>query len=189
MVNRLNKIYTKSGDSGETSVCSGLRTSKSSLQIEVIGDLDELNAHLGMVRTLAVECKPPADGLPYIREYTTEIFAIQKEIFNAGAAVAGSNLGSDFNQATRCLEAEIDLMNPGPLEGFVIPGTCRVEAQIHIARAVCRRAERNLVALWNEKQTDSGLLRYLNRLSDFLFVLGRVATLSENGQEYLWKGK
>lgn len=164
------KVYTKRGDSGETDLRAGKRVSKTDRRITVCGEIDELSAVLGTAR---------AEGL--LPEHAAIVFRIQQELIEFGAEVA---LRSDRDSACRKIEARhldnlekdidrIEVELP-PLTRFVIPGEKKSSALLHLARTVCRRAERSLVALrTSEPDPDALLLPYLNRLSDLLFVTAR----------------
>jgi cob(I)alamin adenosyltransferase len=166
------KIYTKTGDSGETSLLGGQRVSKNSPRLDVCGTLDELNAVLGLVR-----CE---QSLP--EEVDRLLGQFQNDLFNAGSETATVppaipqclTIGQEHIQR---IEEAIDQFEAGlpPLKNFILPGGCRTAALFHVARTICRRTERNLVAL---DQLESGTINsfqlvYLNRLGDLLFVLAR----------------
>ncbi len=164
------KIYTKTGDRGETALFFGPRVAKDELRIALCGDLDELSATLGIVR---------AEGLS--AQHERMIFRIQNELLQFGAEIVCGDpsrlRGQTLNQEhVRQLEREIDDLETAlpPLHRFVIPGENKASAYLHLARTVCRRAERSLVTLArNEPNLTPVLLAYLNRLSDWLFVLAR----------------
>lgn len=169
------KIYTKTGDGGETSLFGGGRVSKSSLRVAAYGDVDELNAVLGWV--LATE---PTD---FERDL---LLAIQRDLFALGARLASPKpekvataLAKAPVPADRVadLEAAIDRLDRGlaPLTTFILPGGTPKAAALHVARTVCRRAERGVVALGQTAELPPGAVPYLNRLSDLLFVLARSA--------------
>ncbi len=173
------KIYTRTGDKGETALCGVGRVKKDSLRIEVCGTLDELSAVLGVAL---------AGGLgerimPIIERLQAELFEIGAEIASPDPVGFGTRRINAENVAA--LEADIDRFTAGldELHEFILPGGSMAAAQLHVARTVCRRAERRLVTLIEEEEADISpmLLAYLNRLSDLLFVLARAAN-AEFGQ-------
>ena len=165
------KIYTKTGDLGETSLLGGTRVPKDHLRVAAYGDLDETNAALGVVRALA---EKPLERL---------LFSIQKDLFAIGAQLADPSHKVAAKRAkaavtaahVRRLEKAIDVReeNLPPLRSFVLPGGTPAAALLHQARTVCRRAERSVVTLAREADVDPRIIVYLNRLSDLLFVLAR----------------
>ena len=179
----LSRIYTKGGDGGETSLGDGARVLKCSSRVAAYGDVDELNAILGLISGLA------ADDRQLIR-------TIQNDLFDVGAdlCVPPSPDGSGANQLrvtpaqAEGLEREIDRRNERlqPLPSFVLPGGTPASAWLHFARTVCRRAERAVVALMQNEPVNANVLIYLNRLSDLLFVMARAA--NEDGKkDVLWE--
>ncbi|PTD96155.1 cob(I)yrinic acid a,c-diamide adenosyltransferase [Pseudothauera lacus] len=181
MGNRLSKIYTRTGDAGTTGLGNGNRVSKNSLRIHSLGEVDELNAVIGLLLT---------EDLPdEIRALLTDV---QNDLFDLGGEVCipGMSMISE-RQVTR-LENELDRMNEHlePLKDFILPGGTRAAALAHMARTVCRRAERMLVGLAQEEAVNDGPRQYLNRLSDLLFVLGRALNRAGGRGDVLWqKGK
>jgi cob(I)alamin adenosyltransferase len=184
----LNRIYTKTGDKGETALVGGQRVGKDSPRIECYGTVDELNAFLGMACLTAG------------RDTRTESLApvllrVQHELFNLGSILAtlpedvGPKQPAVTETDIRQLEAEIDEMNAElpPLRSFVLPGGSELSAHLHVCRTVCRRAERLLVALSRDQQVPGEAIRYLNRLSDALFVWSRWANLRLSVAEVLWQ--
>ncbi|MDR1480146.1 MAG: cob(I)yrinic acid a,c-diamide adenosyltransferase [Planctomycetaceae bacterium] len=162
------KIYTRTGDAGETSLAGGLRVAKDNARIEVIGEIDELSAALGIVRSIDES-----------RHFCPKILRIQKELiyFMSELAVAGKDCCKISQRDVDQLESDIDEENAALplLTEFVVAGACVQSAYLHFARTVCRRAERRLVLLNRvEFEVSPLLLTYLNRLSDLLFVLSRV---------------
>ncbi len=179
MGNRLSAITTRTGDSGTTGLGDGSRCSKAAPRIDALGDVDELNAHLGL---LLCEPLPPAAR--------TLLLQVQQDLFNLGGELAVPGLSLLDQAALQRLDDAIASHNAGlpPLREFILPGGSRAAAQAHVCRTVARRAERTLVRL-REQQAEGaeGLalaLRLLNRLSDLLFVLARV--LNEPGAEVYW---
>jgi cob(I)alamin adenosyltransferase len=179
MGNRLSAITTRTGDSGTTGLGDGSRCSKAAPRIEALGDVDELNAHLGL---LLCEPVPPAAR--------TLLLQVQQDLFNLGGELAVPGMALLDQAALQRLDEAIASHNAGlpPLREFILPGGSRAAAQAHVCRTVARRAERTLVRL-REQQAGGGeglalALRLLNRLSDLLFVLARV--LNEPGAEVYW---
>ena len=182
----LNRIYTRGGDLGETSLVNGRRVGKDDLKIEAYGTVDELNAFIGQARVSALEAG--LDKLAVI------LLRVQHELFNLGSILA-TDPGTAHPAQPRVtaadvsqLETEIDLMNADlpKLRSFVLPGGSRLDAEMHLARTVCRRAERILVALSRVEAVEEDGLRYLNRLSDALFVWGRWACVQGGSAEVVW---
>ena len=184
----LNRIYTRRGDGGETSLVGGQRVDKDALRIECYGTVDELNSWLGLARVSALE----QAGLEML---SSILLRVQHELFNLGSILA--TLPTDVHprqpRVTEAevlqLEREIDQMNEElpALRSFVLPGGSRLNAELHGARTVCRRAERIAVALMrHEPGTDEGV-KYLNRLSDALFVWSRWANHRLGLDEVLWE--
>jgi cob(I)alamin adenosyltransferase len=184
----LNRIYTRRGDGGETSLVGGQRVAKDARRIECYGTVDELNAFLGMARVSAREYSQ-LDALSAI------LRRVQHELFNLGSMLA--TLPADLHpkqpRVTAAeieqLEREIDLMNEDlpPLRSFVLPGGCRLNAELHAARTICRRAERLAVALSREEEVTPEAIGYLNRLSDALFVQSRWVNHRLGIEEWVWE--
>jgi len=177
------KIYTKTGDAGETSLIGGNRVAKSDMIIEVIGKTDELNSYLGIVVSELSE----KDVL------YKELVIIQKELFFVGSSVVQSGKEEDLrigNPSIDRLEDSIDKMSEGlpELKNFIIPGGEAIAAKIFYARSICRNLERKLVALNSTSELDPNLLKFMNRLSDWLFVAARSQNLSVGKREPIWKG-
>jgi len=182
----LNRIYTKTGDQGETHLAGGQRVSKDSLRIECYGTIDELNAFTGMAGVSAAESVP---GLALV------LHRIQHELFNLGSILATRPEDVHPKQAriteaeVRQLEIEIDRMNEElePLRSFVLPGGSRLNTELHACRTICRRAERIAVSLAREEQVPPEAIQYLNRLSDVFFVWSRWANHVLGVPEVLWE--
>lgn len=177
------KIYTKTGDQGTTSLFGGKRVSKAELRIETYGTLDELNSYLGVVRDQEVNKK------------RTEILVeIQDRLFTIGSLLAtepGSNvkIPSLKEVDVQFLENEIDRMDESlpPMRSFVLPGGHQSVSFCHVARTVCRRVERLAIRLNSEQPIDPLIIKYLNRLSDYLFVLCRKMSAELGAEETPWK--
>ncbi len=176
------KIYTRTGDDGSTSLFSGERVPKTSLRVEACGTLDELNCAIGVTRAAS----PTAEADVYLA-------MIQRHLFSLGADLAAS--GSARREVRinppeiAWLETEIDRMQSElpPLRNFILPGGSPAAAQIHLARAICRRAERIVVSLSRSEEIGGNPLMFLNRLSDFLFVLARYENLRRGVTEEKWQ--
>jgi cob(I)alamin adenosyltransferase len=178
MGHRLSKITTRTGDAGETGLGDGSRVPKDSLRVVALGEVDELNSALGVL--LAEEL--PAD----VRAALT---GIQHDLFDLGGelAVPGHPMMTDAQVTT--LEALVAQFNAGlaPLKEFILPGGTRAAALAHLARTVCRRAERSLVALGRSEALPATGRVYLNRLSDLLFILGRALNRAGGGADVQWQ--
>jgi cob(I)alamin adenosyltransferase len=187
---RINKVYTKSGDKGMTQIVSGEKLSKSDARIEAYGCVDELNCHVGYCKDLLMDTK--INDFIGLAEYLT---IIQNELFNVGTQLAASNVENEYPQISeesiKVMEQEIDKVNNHltELESFVLPGGSILNSQFHIARTVCRRAERRVVALAETENVNSVNIIYLNRLSDAFFVWSRWITQLTGGSENLWNPK
>lgn len=178
------KIYTKKGDDGTTALYGGMRLSKGDLRIEAYGTIDELNSSIGFVATYLEE-----------KEYTDLLQSIQSRLFDVGTHLAAEPgkknliLPEIKEEFITLLETYIDKMNEKlpELKFFILPGGSRATATCHIARTVCRRAERCVVRVAKNEEIEPILVRYLNRLSDFLFVLARKLSHDTNAPEIVWK--
>jgi len=185
------KIYTKTGDSGQTSLFGGQRVPKYHLRIESYGTVDELNSYIGLIRDQQID------------EHTkTVLIQVQNDLFTLGAMLATPpekeklksgkdrlNIPKVAEESIQQLENEIDLMNETltPMTSFVLPGGHTIVSFCHIARCVCRRAERLCTQLDDSEPLNSTILMYLNRLSDYIFVLARKLTLTNQAEEIPWK--
>jgi cob(I)alamin adenosyltransferase len=181
---RLTRIYTRAGDAGETSLGDGSRVRKTDLRIETYGTVDELNSAVGHVL---------AGGVP--DEFRPWLERVQNDLFDVGADLSVP-LEDERRERLRVSEAQVqrleelcDLVNDRlePLKSFVLPGGSEAAAGLHVARTVCRRAERRAVALADASSVNPAALAYLNRLSDLLFILARAANAAAGGAEPLWK--
>ena len=189
---RLNRIYTRAGDAGNTRLVGGQSVSKNDLRIQCYGTVDELNAFLGAARVTTQEC---AAREPDFGPLAVTLKRVQHELFNLGSILA--TLPEDVHPKqprvtaveVQRLEQEIDTANRDlhPLRSFVLPGATRIDAELHICRTVCRRAERLLVDLASREAVDSQALKYLNRLSDAFFVWSRWANCKLGVPETLWE--
>jgi cob(I)alamin adenosyltransferase len=185
---RIDKVYTKGGDQGQTSLIGGDRVSKAAPRIEAYGTVDEINATLGLVRT-ALESSAAGEHLIPI------IHRVQNELFNLGAELATpdparrAKLPRVEQRHVDQLEHDIDALNDDlpALKSFVLPGGGAASAAFHLARTVCRRGERLIVALAAGEDVGDLAVIYLNRLSDALFVFGRWAAHKDGRPEPLWQ--
>jgi cob(I)alamin adenosyltransferase len=187
---QLSRIYTKTGDKGQTALVGGDLVSKSDLRLETYGTVDELNAHVGMLRTLAERV-----NTEWSQELFTQLKAIQNKLFDVGSDLATLPESPYKNKALiqeedlTQLEQWLDAMNEHlpNLRSFTLPGGGELNAWAHLARTVCRRAEREVCRLDEVCKGNNDALRYLNRLSDYLFVVSRYVSLKNNEPEYLWE--
>jgi len=179
------KIYTKTGDTGETGLFGGPRVRKDDVRIEAYGTVDELNAALGLCRCEAL----PAEIETLLARVQSELFSVGAELATPDPARHGLALISETHVAA--LEAAIDALDAAlpPLRNFILPAGSRGAALLHVARGVCRRAERRVVALAAapEARVSEALVRYLNRLGDYLFVAARYANQAAGRDETVWQ--
>jgi cob(I)alamin adenosyltransferase len=181
MTVNLTRIYTRLGDSGETHLGDMSRVSKTHPRIEAYGTVDELNAQIGLALTI--------DGLP--EQYAPWLQRVQNDLFDVGADIAAPEDPDTQRERLRVIPAQTEWLEQRcdevnatlePLKSFVLPGGTRAAAQLHVCRTVCRRAERLAIACGEELNAE--VVRYLNRLSDLLFILSRGAN---RGEEPLWE--
>jgi cob(I)alamin adenosyltransferase len=179
------KIYTKTGDKGETALFGGARVPKNHIRVEAYGTVDELNAYIGLLRDLI--------ETPHFKVVLKEI---QDRLFNIGSVLASDPskhmITPDIKiEDIQLLENEIDTMEKDlpPLKNFILPGGHTTVSSCNIARTVCRRAERMVVALDGIEKVTPSVMEYLNRLSDYLFVLGRKVGKDLGAEEVIWKGR
>jgi cob(I)alamin adenosyltransferase len=181
------KIYTKTGDKGETSLYGGKRVSKAAIRIEAYGTVDELNSVIGICRAM----NPP-------QQVDEALLKIQNQLFTLGADLASpltnrknKNVPRISENESKFLEELIDKLDSEiePLRSFILPGGSLLSAHIHFARTVCRRAERLVVQLSQKEKIGTQSIIYLNRLSDFLFVLARWVNHLERKNEIIWTKK
>lgn len=187
----INRIYTKTGDQGQTRLASGEQVAKDAPRLECYGAIDELNAFVGMA---AFSVADFLTSCPRLGELAAILARVQHELFNLGSILATTPAHVHPRQPRITeaeiarLEGEIDAMNEGlpRLRSFVLPGGSRLNAELHVCRTVCRRVERLLVAASRQEQIDPVNLRYLNRLSDAFFVWSRWASMVMGVEEVLW---
>lgn len=179
------RIYTKSGDKGQTGLLGGKRVSKSNLRIAAVGSLDELNAIFGVLLIL----NPSKKAAAVIRQAQDDIFTIGAEIADPEKKYIDKKIGSDY---VTFLEKSIDELEASlpKLKNFILPGGTPFAAHAHLARAICRRTERCMVRL-NERENlkNEHIIIYINRLSDLLFMLARKDNFEKHTREILWKAK
>ena len=177
MGNRLSKIVTRTGDAGTTGLGDGSRVAKDCLRIDAIGEIDELNSSLGVL--LAEELPEPIRAA---------LIGVQHDLFDLGGelCIPGASVIGEAHISR--LEAHVEQFNAplSPLKEFILPGGTRAAALAHLVRTVCRRAERRVVHLANEETVSLLARKYLNRLSDLLFVLGRALNVADGRTDVLW---
>ena len=178
MANRLTKIYTRSGDAGLTGLATGERVPKSGSRIEAVGTVDEANSALGVVLSSTSVPSGISDSLQ----------RIQDELFDLGAELALPGHTAITAESVLRLETELDELNSElpPLKDFILPGGSTAASACHMARAICRRAERRAWTITETEEVNPESLKYLNRLSDFLFVVARVLARQDGATEVLW---
>jgi len=181
MGKRLSKIYTRTGDDGTTGLGDGSRVAKDSLRVDAFGTVDEANSAIGVI--LAVDSVPQS-----IRGLLTDI---QHDLFELGGELCIPGHSAITDDFVARLEAELDALNADlpALQEFILPGGGQAAAGCHLARTIVRRAERVATTLANSETVRPEVLKYLNRLSDLLFVVARVLARAESGQEVLWNRK
>ncbi len=178
MGNRLSRIYTRTGDDGTTGLGDGSRIAKDDARVEAMGAVDELNSTVGLVR---------AETLP--DDVAAALSDIQHHLFDIGGELSIPGYQLIHAQAVEALERELDRLNAdlAPLKEFILPGGTPAAAWCHLARSVCRRAERRVVTLSRETELSDVPRRYLNRLSDYFFVLARYLNKAAGQSDVLWK--
>ncbi|MGE5394828.1 MAG: cob(I)yrinic acid a,c-diamide adenosyltransferase [Candidatus Saccharibacteria bacterium] len=178
------KIYTKTGDDGTTGLIGGSRVKKYTLRLEAYGTVDELNSYIGLARSFYNEEKANA-----------VLDRVQNKLFVIGANLASEASNEMIKKQLPCREEDIQLLekemdrmieNLPPLNNFILPGGSQATAFCHVARTVCRRAERRIVELAEKEEVDIMLIKYINRLSDYLFVLSRQISIDLKAPETLW---
>jgi cob(I)alamin adenosyltransferase len=177
MGHRLSKIYTRTGDSGETGLGDGSRTAKDSLRVEAYGTVDELNSVIGLL----LSARLPEGIEPLLTRLQHELFDLGGELCMPGTTLIPDSY-------VEKLETDLDALNEDlpPLKDFILPGGSEAAARCHFARTVCRRAERRVVSLAEIEAVNPVSVKYLNRLSDLLFVAARVISRADGGSEVLW---
>jgi cob(I)alamin adenosyltransferase len=180
MANRLSKIYTRTGDAGTTGLGDGTRVAKDSLRVVAMGDVDELNSVIGLLLTEPVSAK--------INDCLTRI---QHDLFNMGGEICMPGYALIKAERIEDLENVLDEWNDTltPLKEFILPGGSRAAAYCHLARTVCRRAERQMTTLNTQEKITDTSLQYINRLSDLLFVLCRILNKEAGVPDVLWQNE
>lgn len=178
MGHRLSKIYTRTGDSGMTGLSDGQRVDKDSARIEAIGTIDELNSHIGAI--LAHEI--PIHARECLTRIQHHLFDLGGELSIPGHILVQPNYVEQLEKWLDSFNSELP-----PLKEFILPGGNPAAASCHIARAVCRRAERRITSLKKQESINEQTLKYLNRLSDLLFVMARFLARQNGGHEVLWQ--
>ena len=178
MGNRLSKIYTRTGDDGSTGMADGSRVAKHSLVIQAVGEVDELNSHIGVLL---------ANDLP--EALRAVLVEVQHDLFNLGGQLSMPDYQLITTKQIDFLEQQIDQYNADlpPLKEFILPAGSMATSQCHVCRSVCRRVERTVSALAAEAEIANELLQYVNRLSDMLFVFARVIARASGDGEVLWQ--
>ena len=175
---RITKVTTKTGDKGKTALGDGSRVKKDSLRIHCLGSIDELNSSIGLASVM-LPVKPIID-----------LKSVQNDLLNIGAEISMPGSKKKFLNKDRILflEKEIESINKDlpPLEEFILPGGNDLCSRIHMARSICRRAERDLVSLNSKEQISPEVLKYINRLSDYLFVVARLLIQISDSDEIQW---
>ena len=177
------KIYTKGGDKGKTSLVTGTRVKKYHIRLEAYGLIDELNSYIGLLRSFEINDRN--------NEF---LINIQHKLFNIGSILAADEKEIKFSLPeinptdTLNIENEIDFLNETlpALQSFILPGGNQVVSHCHIARTICRKAERKIVKLADEEKIEDELIKFINRLSDYLFVLARAISKEINAKEIKW---
>lgn len=181
----MTKVYTRRGDQGMTDLMGGVRISKADIRLEAYGTVDELSSHLGLLAALLTDDDD--------REY---IFHIQNTLFNVGCHLATDQEQTELIAAARLPEGEIKAMEERidammavlpQMRGFILPSGCQAAAQAHVCRTVCRRAERCITALSAMTAVDAEMMQYVNRLSDYLFILAKKINFNKGIEEILWQ--
>jgi len=180
MGHRLSKIYTRTGDNGSTGLSNGGRINKDHIRVSAMGDIDELNSVIGMVLALGTE-----SAIQRI------LMKVQHELFDLGGELSLPGYALISEAQVLDLENQLDVLNQAltPLKEFILPGGSQSAACCHLARSVCRRAERCLVSLNHQEPISKYILQYVNRLSDLLFVVARTLNKHEKQPDILWKSE
>jgi cob(I)alamin adenosyltransferase len=177
MGNRLSKIYTRTGDKGTTGLGDGSRVDKDSLRVEAYGTVDELNSALGLV----LSAELPDEVRACLTRAQHELFDLGGELCMPGTTLIPDNYVEGLEQALDGFNDDLP-----PLKDFILPGGSEAAARCHMARTIARRAERRVISLAHNETVNEATIRYLNRLSDLLFVIARVLARREGGTEVIW---
>jgi cob(I)alamin adenosyltransferase len=189
---RITKVYTKTGDAGKTRLAGGQQVWKDSLRVEAYGAVDELNASVGVVRVINADMKEESLAAQQLED---ELRWVQNKLFDVGSILATAS-GQTFKNMPQVVAKDVlrleKLMDRcqkdlKPLKEFILPGGGKVSGFLHQARTICRRAERVCIALSKVEPVDPEIIKFLNRLSDALFVLGRWVAKTQGEPEFLWE--
>ena len=182
---KITKVYTRTGDKGTTSLVGGVRIKKSDIRLEAYGTVDELSAHLGLLAAMLPD-----------NEHRQLIIRIQNNLFNVCTHLATDQSQTQLYPSAHLADGEIELLEQEvdrlmallpERQGFILPGGTQAAAQCHVCRTVCRRAERRIAALAEVATVGPEMQQYVNRLSDYLFVLAKIINFNSGLQEILWK--
>lgn len=182
---KITKVYTRTGDKGQTSIVGGIRVSKANERLEAYGTVDELSSHLGLLAAMLSE-----------GEYHDMIIRVQNNLFNVCTNLATDQSQTPLYDSAKLADGEMELLEKEvdrmmkllpERQGFILPGGTPVAAQAHVCRTVCRRAERRIVALSEVAQISPETLQYVNRLSDYLFVLAKIINFNAGVSEIVWQ--
>lgn len=181
----ITRIYTRGGDQGQTRLGGGQKVSKASSRLECYGTVDELNSHLGLCRSLS----PCEELLPLLLRIQNELFDLGSDLCFLEEDKGKWKIPQVTEASIEVMESEIDRFQAeaGPLENFILPGGSRAASCLHVARTVCRRAERECVRMLDQEPIHPLVIRYLNRLSDWLFAASRLENLRAGVEEPLWR--
>ena len=193
MAINITRVYTRGGDKGMTSLVGGVRVEKASVKLDSYGAIDELNCLVGIARA-ALAADPSLEG-PVREELDASLRLVQNKLFDVGSILATpagkpyAGMPAMTDADATALEQGMDAMQASlePLKSFCLPGGTAANAALHHARAVCRRAERDILRLAKEEAVDMQVVKYVNRLSDYLFVMARYAARKAGAPEYLWE--
>jgi cob(I)alamin adenosyltransferase len=179
------KLYTKTGDKGQTGLIGGTRVAKNDVRLEAYGTIDELNSFIGLLTTYMI----PEEDIVFLRKIQHLLFSVGSHLATDTSKVAFHNASVLKGEDVECVENEIDRIDATlpPLSAFILPGGSPSGALAHVCRTVARRAERRMFDMNTDYPIDNHIFVYVNRLSDYFFVLSRYLTVFENGAEICWK--
>jgi len=179
------KLYTKTGDKGQTGLIGGTRVAKNDVRLDAYGTVDELNSFIGLLTTYAI----PEEDIAFLRKIQNLLFSVGSHLATDTSKVAFHSASVLVETDIECIEHEIDRLDAAlpPLSSFILPGGSPSGALGHVCRTVARRAERRMFDMNQYYPVDNYIFIYINRLSDYFFVLSRHLTLFDNGKEICWK--
>jgi cob(I)alamin adenosyltransferase len=179
------KLYTKTGDKGQTGLIGGTRVAKNDVRLDAYGTVDELNSFIGLLTTYAI----PEEDIVFLRKVQNLLFSVGSHLATDTSKVAFHSASVLVDDDIESIELEIDRLDASlpPLSAFILPGGSPSGALGHVCRTVARRAERRIFDMNKEYPVDNHILVYINRLSDYFFALSRSLTIFENGKEICWK--